>query len=135
MFNKPPIYYAKGNCKYKWHLPSLAGPCWQPVWIFLFRIKCTSLTYLHGKYISQLWKKHSLQTNIFCCSYLKLLKIYIWNSKNYVQIAVIFKEKCTNWQPEKIMQVKITNAHFLSIFFKWKCWLPLYIGHKKKICK
>ena len=54
---------------------------------------------------------------------ISILNIYIWNLNIYVAIRVIFKEKCTNCQPVKIMQVKRTNAFFLLLFFKWKHWL------------
>ena len=36
----------------------------------------------------------------------------------YITIGVIFKEKRTNRQPEKILQVKRTNALFSLLFFK-----------------
>ena len=37
---------------------------------------------------------------------------------NYVPISVILKEQRTNLQPEKITQVKRTNAPFLLLYFK-----------------
>ena len=55
---------------------------------------------------------------------ISILNIYVWNLNNCVPIGIIFKEHRTNWQPEKIMQVKRTNAPFLLLYFKWKHWLP-----------
>ena len=69
------------------------------------------------------WKKHSLQMNIFVFL-ISIWKIYIWNLNNYVPISVIFKQQHTNWQPEKLMQVKRTNTPFLLLFLKWQCQLP-----------
>ena len=49
---------------------------------------------------------------------ISILKIYILNLNDYVPISVILKEQRTNWQPEKITQVKRTNVTFLLLFFK-----------------
>ena len=49
-----------------------------------------------------------------------ILNMYTWNFNIYVPIGITFKEKRTNCQPEKITQVKRTNAPFLLLFFKWK---------------
>ena len=48
---------------------------------------------------------------------ISILNMYICNFNIYVPIHVLFKEKCTNCQPEKITQVKRTNAPFLLLFF------------------
>ena len=47
---------------------------------------------------------------------ISILNMYIWNFNIYIPIQLIFKEKCTNCQPEKITQVKRTNAPFLLLF-------------------
>ena len=51
---------------------------------------------------------------------ISILNMYILNFNIYVPIGVFFKDKCTNCQPEKITQVKRTNAPFLLLFLKWK---------------
>ena len=66
--------------------------------------------------LNPLWKK--LTSNEYISVFLiSILNIYIWNLNIYFAIGVIFKEMHTNsnCQPEKITQVKRTNAPFFVI--------------------
>ena len=90
--------------------------------------------YPPNKIEGPLWKKYSLQMNIFLVPNFNFKKKE-WNLNNYIATGIFFKEISTNWQPEKNTQMKRRNVSLLLLFFKWQSWFPLYTGHKKKVWK
>ena len=75
-----------------------------------------------------LWKKHSLQANMFRCSWFQF--IYIYKSFKIMWRPTYFLKK--NWQSEKIVQVKRTNAPYLLLFFVVKTLIAIVYRPQEK---
>ena len=63
---------------------------------------------------------------------ISILNMYISNFNIYVPIRLIFKEKCTNCQPEKITQVKKTNAPFFAVILQVKTLIAIVYRPQEK---
>ena len=63
---------------------------------------------------------------------ISILNMYIWNFNIYVPIHIILKEKFTNCKPEKIMQVKRTNAPFFVVILQVKTLIAIVYRPQEK---